>query len=122
MNVKDLYDRLPVFAQNFACNLQGFYINKTRYNKDFFRTLDEFLLRGTWSVEQRIEYRNKKLQQLVKHCYETVPYYTRTMNRIGLLPCDVKTMEDLSVLPMIDKHTVVNMMLSFFQPDGEYRG
>ena len=45
------------------------------------------------------ELQNKKLQALVKHAYENVPYYRRLFKRIGLKPDDIKTKEDLIKIP-----------------------
>lgn len=52
------------------------------------------------------ELQNSKLQKLVKHCYETVPYYTKLFNQKGLIPNDIKTREDLVKLPVLTKQII----------------
>ena len=49
---------------------------------------------------------NTKLQKLIVHCYETVPYYTRLFKRIGITPDQIKCREDLSVLPVLTKQII----------------
>ena len=49
---------------------------------------------------------NRKLQQLVKHCYETVPYYTKLFDSLGIIPEQIKTREDLTVLPVLTKQII----------------
>lgn len=49
---------------------------------------------------------NEKLQRLVKHCYETVPYYTKLFNSLGLKPEDIKTSGDLRKLPVLTKQII----------------
>ncbi len=49
---------------------------------------------------------NEKLQRLVKHCYETVPYYTKLFNSLGIRPGDIKSREDLTKLPVLTKQII----------------
>ena len=49
---------------------------------------------------------NKKLQSLVRHCYETVPYYHRVFENLGLKPEDIKTKNDLQKLPVLTKQII----------------
>lgn len=49
---------------------------------------------------------NKKLQSLVRHCYETVPYYTKLFDSLGITPEQIKSREDLAILPILTKQTI----------------
>ena len=49
---------------------------------------------------------NKKLQSLVRHCFETVPYYHRIFNGLGLTPDDIETKDDLQKLPVLTKQII----------------
>ena len=57
---------------------------------------------------------NKKLQSLVKHCYETVPYYQRVFKSLGLTPSDIQTREDLQKLPILTKQIIRDNYDDFF--------
>lgn len=52
------------------------------------------------------EIQDSKLQKLVKHCYETVPYYTKMFDRLGIKPEQIKSREDLKVLPVLTKQII----------------
>lgn len=49
---------------------------------------------------------NAKLQRLVKHCYNSVPYYKRIFDERGILPEDIKCREDLKILPILTKQII----------------
>lgn len=53
-----------------------------------------------------LEIQNSKLQKLVKHCYETVPYYTKLFDSLGVKPEQIRTRDDLRVLPVLTKQTI----------------
>jgi len=52
------------------------------------------------------ELQNLKLQKLVRHAYNNVPYYQNSFKRAGVLPEDIKTVDDLCKLPIISKAIV----------------
>lgn len=86
--------------------------------KMFYRFLDrrrgtrslnelEYLNATQWYTRQSIEkLQMKKLRRLLYHVYENVAYYKRVFKNAGLTPSDIKTKEDLKLLPLLDKETV----------------
>lgn len=58
------------------------------------------------SREQLMDLQNKKLQALITHCYEHVPYYHRIMIERGLTPADITCPKDLVKLPVLTKQLV----------------
>lgn len=101
-----IYNRLPVWGQNFACYYEGNRIKKTRYSRDFWRFLSEYESRANWSYEHLCDYRDEKLRKMIHHCYNTVPYYTKLFNDGGINPNNIKTLDDLKVLPILTKDIV----------------
>lgn len=59
-----------------------------------------------WPTEKLIEYQNEKLRRLIKHSYETVPYYRSIFKKINLKPNNIKIAEDLVKLPILTKRLV----------------
>lgn len=114
MNIMQIYDRLPIFLQNAAVSFEGYRIQKSRYNVTFERVFQEFMNRNDWSYEQKCEYRDLQLQKMVKHCYETVPYYKKTFDKYGIDYRDIKYLDDLQRLPIITKQTVKENYIDFF--------
>ena len=44
---------------------------------------------------------DRRVRQIIRHAYQTVPYYRRTLDRLNLRPCDFRTAADLARLPLI---------------------
>ena len=58
------------------------------------------------SEEQLRGLQDKRLQQLIRHCYEHVPYYRHLFDSLHLMPNDIQTREDLQKLPILTKQMV----------------
>ena len=108
-----MYNSLPVFAQNFACTVQGGLITKRRYSPYFEKRLNHYLKTGQYNLEQVQEYQNKHLSHLVKHAYETVPYYRKEFDECGFNPYKFKHADELSVLPIITKDVLKEHIQDF---------
>lgn len=68
--------------------------------------LDFLLLSQYWSVEKLREYQKKKLQKLIKHCYDNVPYYQVLFDQI-----DIDTKKNVSTnefykIPILTKKQI----------------
>lgn len=73
--------------------------NAAKYYRD--------LAQSQWlSPEEIKEYQEMKLRELISHAYHHVPFYRETLDRLGLRPEQIRTIEDLQKLPIIDKKTV----------------
>jgi len=58
------------------------------------------------SREEIIQLQNSNLRALIKHAYQTVPYYNRKFKEGRLKPSDIATVEDLSKLPVLTKDDI----------------
>ena len=76
------------------------------YGSSVHTRLKEFRRYDSMSEEQLAAIQNAKLRKLVKHCFETVPYYTRIFNQLGLKPEDIQTRADLQKLPILTKQMI----------------
>jgi phenylacetate-CoA ligase len=73
---------------------------------DYFRVayyLGNLLRHTHWSREKLLEYQNLKVREIVKYAYEHVPFYHEKFRQLGLRPEDVKTVEDLKKIPVIER-------------------
>lgn len=66
-----------------------------------------------WSHDKIVNLQNKKLRALIKHSYENVPYYRQLFKRNSLHPDDIKSVEDLSKIPLLTKDTFKKMNNQF---------
>jgi len=79
------------------------------------RLLNTGYLGALAAVERRIPYwpserverlQRRRLRAIVRHAYETVPFYRRVMDERGLRPDSFETVADLAKLPLLDDAAV----------------
>jgi phenylacetate-coenzyme A ligase PaaK-like adenylate-forming protein len=77
----------------------------------FWSAFTAFHLRGQADLPykslSRIERdRDRRVRQMVAYAYRYVPFYRKTMNRLGLRPSDFRGADDLEKLPLVDREQV----------------
>ncbi|MBL7086441.1 MAG: phenylacetate--CoA ligase family protein [Candidatus Cloacimonetes bacterium] len=104
MNI--IYEKLPVLLQNIFCSAYGYKMKKQRFG-NFFQKKLEWLENSQWWTKSEIEnYQNEELTEIVKHAYNTVPYYNDLFRRSKLSPNDIRTKADLYKIPILTKEIV----------------
>ncbi|MDQ2647140.1 MAG: capsular biosynthesis protein, partial [Myxococcota bacterium] len=69
--------------------------------------LYETLKHTQWlSPAEMRELQAEKLRRLIRHAYRNVPYYRTRMRELGLGPDDLRSVEDLAKLPLLDKDDI----------------
>ncbi len=69
--------------------------------------LHDSLSRSQWLAPHKIrEYQEERLRQLINHAYHHVHFYREAFDRLGLKPDDIRSIDDLLKLPIIDKRVV----------------
>jgi phenylacetate-CoA ligase len=77
--------------------------------RDFFhpiligRLWHEFESNPTRSADEMRALQERRLRAVVRHSWENVPHYRRKMDETGLVPEDIRTLEDLPRLPVLSK-------------------
>jgi phenylacetate-CoA ligase len=100
------YRRLPIWAQNIVCSAGGWKNRRERYGRTFWEAL-EFLEKSQWwSLQEQIDYQNELLRSVIRHAYDSVPYYREVFDERKLTPGDIRTRDDLPKLPILTKHIV----------------
>ena len=59
------------------------------------------------SLDSLVDLQSRKLCKLVRHAYNTVPFYTKLFKNKGLHPNDIQSVEDISKIPIIDKQLLI---------------
>lgn len=106
MDFDRFYALLPIWCQNLVASAEGWRVKNNRYSTSFWKLLREAENRSHWTTDQVQTYRDNRLRAFIKHCVETVPFYQRESQRIGLTPYDIKSLEDLKNFPIISKERV----------------
>lgn len=101
-----LYNNSPdVFKDAFA-SVYGWTKNRKRYCPAYHKWRRFFEEACTWPHERLVAYQEHKLQEMVAHCYEHVPFYRCLFESLKLTPEDIRTLDDLQKLPILDKPQV----------------
>jgi phenylacetate-CoA ligase len=101
-----LYPHLPVLMQNVACSVQGYSQRRLRFGGEFRRLLDWLEKSQWWSGDQIQQYQLEQLSKLLQHAYDSVPYYRRQFDQLGLKPAAIQSLADLQKLPVLTKEDV----------------
>ena len=104
--MEDVYRRVPAFLQNLALSGYGLHTRLTRYNGRFYRLLEELQARDVWSGERTTDFLQSRLQGFVQHAAATVPYYRELFDDLRIDPRDIRTLDDLARLPVLDRSVV----------------
>lgn len=68
--------------------------------------LKEIEKRQYWSEAQLQAWQLERVQAVVKHAFETVPFYRSLYKSAGVMPEDIQTLADIQHLPCISKQDV----------------
>lgn len=100
-----LYAKLPVFAQNWAISVYGYYWKRRRFAGVFEQELYGFRERESYTTEQWRDYQTVQLRHLLLHAYDTVPFYREKYSAHGFCRTDFERfeLEYLSRLPFLEK-------------------
>src|SRR3990167_547250 len=104
--VDRLYEKSPILLQELALNGYALGIHFERFGREFHDLLEYWHKTEWFSYTDLIELQNEKLRVLIKHVYETVPYYQKIMKERKLTHVDFKTVNDLYKLPVLTREDV----------------
>ena len=101
-----IYGACPVSMQNLLVTGYSAILDRQRYGEGFSDHA-ELLAKSQWFGKTELEaYQDEKLSALVRHAYDTVPYYRAIFDERRLKPADVTTRGDLVKLPLLTKDDI----------------
>lgn len=101
-----VYNACPVFMQNIILTGYSAILDRERYGGRF-KDYADLMSRAQWFSKGEMEaYQDERLKKVVRHAYETVPYYRRVFDERGLKPSDIETQRDLVKLPLLTKDDI----------------
>jgi len=100
-----IYPRLPLFIQNIAISIFGYFWNRRRFGGIFSKELNEFKKKERFTSEQWTEYQEHELRKILIHAFETVPFYKDKYSKAGFTINDFKNFQikDIGKLPYLEK-------------------
>lgn len=104
--LQNIYWKAPYFIKNWMASINARKLDKWRFGKEFEQICAELKERENWSADQFAEYQAKQLSAIIQHAAAKVPYYRKLFAEEGIDPASIKTPEDLSRIPILEKETV----------------
>lgn len=101
-----VYSRAPVWGQNVILTGYSALLDRERYSGCFGEDRD-LLAKTEWFSRSELEaYQDERLRTVVKHAYETVPFYRRRFDECKLKPSDIQGQGDLPKIPLLTRDDV----------------
>ncbi len=104
--LKSLFRNAPAPVTEWAQIAYHFLPARWRYGASFTNALKLFSESEHWAEKDFVTYQERRLEPLLKHCYENVPYYRTVFQERGITPRDIQSIGDLDKLPFLTKETV----------------
>ena len=101
--------------RNLAQAINRHVVQPLYYWKNRDSRLSRFseLERSQWlSTEGLKELQDERLRRLIQHSYSTTKYYRNLFDQADIAPSDIRSVEDLQVLPVLDKPLIQEHMES----------
>ena len=108
-----LYENSPIVLQNLACSIAGYQIQRRRYSREFYTFLSVAEENDKVNEEEFCKRRYFKLRQIINYSANNIPFYSRIFSQLKLDPREIKTVQDLSLLPIITKDQIIKGANSF---------
>ena len=103
---------MPILIQNVAVSILGAGYSFKRYGFAFAKRRKEITCFEKLALAEIKDVQLTKLQSLIEHCYTHVRYYHNLFDEIQFKPADLKSLDDLAKIPLLDKE-----MFRLHQPD-----
>jgi phenylacetate-CoA ligase len=105
--LKTLIKKGPVPLVKWGQVLYNLLPPSVRYGKEWNEAVALLMESEHWDEEALVKYQEERLECLMHHCYENVPYYREIFRQHDLKPQDIQSIDDLKKLPTLDKETVI---------------
>ncbi|WP_159309874.1 phenylacetate--CoA ligase family protein [Spiribacter roseus] len=102
------YYRSPIFLQNLAFSSYGLYLRRKRFWNGFSKNLERLRETEWWSASKIAQFQEQKFVEVVRHAYETVPFYRNLYDLHGVNIDQIKSLADAYKLPTITKVDIKN--------------
>jgi phenylacetate-CoA ligase len=104
---------LPKGFKEIGLQLYGSFPATLRYGRPY-KEASKFLQASQfWDDDQLKHFQLERLQQLLHHAYNNVPFYRRHYDSHGVHPTDIRTLDDLPILPCVSKDDLRNHQEAF---------
>lgn len=106
MNLRTAYERAPVPVQNAMATGYGLRERRRRHGGEYRRLVDDMAARQWWDEERLLADQVERLRGLLTFCAARVPHYRDLFASLGFDPRQVRSVDDLAALPLLEKEQV----------------
>ncbi len=92
-----------------------------RKGKLFNQIFQQLIKNEKLSYEELIDYQNQMLCLNLQQAYQAVPYYKKLFDDLDLNPQDIKTIQDLQYLPILNKSQIRGQEQQFVSQDRRWK-
>lgn len=89
--------------RDLVATVRGFQLARERYGATYRESTPRIRERITWSAEQMREYIDGRVIQIVRTAANHVPYYRDSFAAAGIDPREIRGVDDLPKLPLVEK-------------------
>ncbi len=106
--LKEIIYKLPAWTHGPISFMYLYFVEPVTIGPIRYLRFCNFLGKSQWWPLWKLEqYQTEKLKQLLRYAYNNVPYYTEIFKKINLTPEDIRSIQDLSKLPILTKEDVI---------------
>lgn len=105
MNLEAIYHHLPEMLQDVAILLEGYKINRRRYDNEYFDLFDQVLALEKLPKDSLDEWRSEKLSSFLQSA-STSPYWGKKFLDFRVNPAGKYPFEEIEKLPILSKDEV----------------
>jgi phenylacetate-CoA ligase len=101
-----IYYNLPPMGRDIVATLEGVKLRWWRYGDYYRNLLPEIEERESWNWDRLRAYQERSFLELLDSAVTNVPFYRDLFNRNGLSLSDLRSLSDISKLPILEKETL----------------
>jgi phenylacetate-CoA ligase len=106
--VEEAVLRGPTALRDAAINVYGAYLRVRRFDRSFWRMYRELIESEHRSLEWHRERQEAAFSQLMDYVWARVPFYRRRYEEYGLRRRQIQSLDDLKVLPVLNRSDIRN--------------
>ncbi len=111
--IETFYLKSPFALQQALVTAKGYSLNKFQRGEEYGKFIREIWNRQEWTSNQFSDFQFQQLQKILALSYYFVPYYNKKFREIGLLPESVKSLQDIALLPILEKKEILRDPVAF---------
>ena len=98
-----------------------YYLTQNLRGEKVFQSLRQLTESQWWKKEKLEEIQWQKIETIIKHAYDNVPYYRKKIDECGITPNRIKDFNDLKHIPILTKEELIAHSLKLIAKDNKYR-